>query len=439
MTAFIAPRRLVGRGSQRKSAKSKSATSKSATSKSGQSTARRTTSSSRAVPWSSTPMLLVLTVVVLNIVGVVMVLSASSVSSLTDYGSPWYFFLRQLMWTLVGIVAFVVGIRIDYRVLRKFVRPLLIVSAVLLVAVLIPGVGVHVSGSRRWIGAGFLRFQPSELAKLALLLYAADLASRRAREVFDWRRVLKPVLVVLGGFVLLVMRQPDMGSAIVLGMVTVSVLVASGVRPKHLAAVGVAGVSLMTLLAYAEPYRRARMLTFLHPFSDRTDEGYQIAQSLIAIGSGGWTGVGLGASRAKWNFLPNAHTDFIFAIIAEELGLLGGLLVLAMFGVFAVLGIRTAARAADRFGALLAVGITTWVVGQAIINVGAVCGLLPITGIPLPFISFGGTALVTTMFGVGVLANIARHGERASARATAKASAKAGAKAGARTTERASA
>ncbi|HEX5587564.1 MAG TPA: putative lipid II flippase FtsW [Acidimicrobiia bacterium] len=415
MTAFLAPRRLVGRG--HKAARRTSA---------GRAKTRASSSTSF---WSSTPMLLVLTVGVLNIVGVVMVLSASSVSSLTDYGSPWYFFLRQLMWTLVGIVAFVIGIRLDYRVLRRLVRPLLIVSAVLLVAVLIPGVGVHVSGSRRWIGAGFLRFQPSELAKLALLLYAADLASRRAREVGDWRRVLKPVLVVLGGFVVLVMRQPDMGSAIVLAMVTMSVLIASGVRAKHLAVVGVAGASLMTLLAYAEPYRRARMLTFLHPFSDRTDQGYQIAQSLIAIGSGGWTGVGLGASRAKWNFLPNAHTDFIFAIIAEELGLLGGILVLALFAVFAVLGIRTAARAADRFGALLAVGITTWVVGQAVINVGAVCGLLPITGIPLPFISFGGTALVTTMFGVGVLVNIARRGERAStsARPSRPTSARAGA------------
>jgi len=192
------------------------------------------------------------------------------------------------------------------------------------------------------------------------------------------------------------------------------VLIAAGVRPLHLATAGAFGAAIVTALAFAEPYRRARMLTFLHPFTDRTDQGYQIAQSLIAIGSGGWTGVGLGASRAKWNFLPNAHTDFIFAIIAEELGLLGGLLVLAMFGVFAVLGVRTAARAADRFGALLAIGITVWVVGQAVINVGAVCGMLPITGIPLPFISFGGTALVTTMFGVGVLANIARHGKTTS-------------------------
>jgi cell division protein FtsW len=378
-------------------------------------TRRPPSTAGKASVWSSTPLLLTVTVAVLNIVGIVMVLSASSVASLTDYGSPWHFFLRQLMWTLLGVVAFVVGIRFDHRKLRTLVRPLLIVSAVLLVIVLVPGLGVEVSGSRRWIGAGFLRFQPSELAKLALLLYVADLASRRAREIADWRRVVKPVIVVLGGFGLLVMRQPDLGSALVLAMITAAILVAARTRRRHLAVIGIGGVSIVTLLAFAEPYRRARMLTFLHPFSDRTSEGYQIAQSLIAIGSGGWTGVGLGASRAKWNFLPNAHTDFIFAIIAEELGLLGGLLVLAMFAVFAVLGIRTAARASDRFGALLAVGITTWVVGQALINVGAVCGLLPITGIPLPFVSFGGTALVTTMLAVGILANIARRGQQATA------------------------
>ena len=371
------------------------------------------TAGSRTSLWSSTAFLVVLTVAVLNIVGVVMVLSASSVSSLTDYGSPWYFSSRQLLWTVVGLLAFVVGIRLDYRSLRRLVRPLLVVSTALLFVVLLPGVGVHVSGSQRWIGYGFFRFQPSELAKLAILLYAADLASRRAREVKDWRRVLKPIGVVLLVFGALVMKEPDLGSALVIAMVAVSVLIASGIRARHLAFVGAAGASIVTLLAFAEPYRRARMLTFLHPFSDRTDEGYQIAQSLLAIGSGGWTGVGLGASRAKWNFLPNAHTDFIFAIIAEELGLLGGMLVLALFVVFAVLGIRTAGHAPDRFGALLAVGITTWVVGQAVINISAVCGLLPITGIPLPFISFGGTALVTTMFAVGVLANVARQGERA--------------------------
>jgi cell division protein FtsW len=357
---------------------------------------------------SSTAMLLATTVAVLNLVGVVMVLSASSVASLYDYGSPWYFFMRQVLWTALGAVAFVVALRFDYHRLRRFVKPLLIVSGVLLVAVLIPGIGVYVAGSRRWLGSGMFRFQPTELAKLALLLYAADLASRRAREIGDWRRVVKPIVIVLVVFGFLVLKEPDLGSALVLALIVATILVAAGTRPKHLAALAVCGVSAVTVLALAEPYRRARLLTFLHPFADQTNAGYQISQSLIAIGSGGWTGVGLGAGRAKWNFLPNAHTDFIFAIIGEELGLLGGLLVLALFVAFAALGIRVALRAPDRFGALLACGITTGIVGQAVINIGAVVGLLPITGIPLPFVSFGGTALVTTMFAAGVLANVAR-------------------------------
>jgi cell division protein FtsW len=337
-----------------------------------------------------------------------MVLSASSVASLTDYGSPWYFFLRQLLWTVIGIVAFAVAIGFDYRKLRRFVRPLLVLSGILLVVVLVPGIGVYVAGSRRWIGAGMFRFQPTELAKLALLLYAADLATRRGREIADWHRVVKPLVVVLGVVAFLVMREPDLGSALVLALIATAILAAAGTRPKHLAVLGGVGLSLVSLLAIIEPYRRARLLTFLHPFADHTNAGYQISQSLIAIGSGGWTGVGLGAGRAKWNFLPNAHTDFIFAIIAEELGLLGGLLVLALFVVFGLLGIRVASRAPDRFGALLAVGITMAIVGQAVINLGAVVGLLPITGIPLPFVSFGGTALVTTMFAAGILCNIAR-------------------------------
>ena len=296
------------------------------------------------------------TVAVLNVVGVVMVLSASSVASLTDYGSPWYFFLRQLMWTVFGLVAFVFAVRFDYRRWRGLVRPLLVVSVVLLVVVLVPGIGIYVSGSRRWLGAGFLRFQPSEIAKLALLLYAADLVSRRAGELHDWRRVLRPVVLVLAGFALLVMKEPDLGSAMVLALVVLAVLVAGGVRKRHLAIVGAAGITAVTFLAMVEPYRRARMLTFLHPFADSSNAGYQISQSLIALGSGGLTGVGLGAGRAKWNFLPNAHTDFIFAIIGEELGLIGCFLVMGLFVAFGVLGhARRAARArplrcADRGG-----------------------------------------------------------------------------------------
>jgi len=369
---------------------------------------KRRTAANVTVRSSSTAMLLAITVAVLNLVGVVMVLSASSVASLTDYGSPWYFFLRQLLWTVIGVIAFVVAIRLDYHRLRRIVRPLLVATSALLVAVLVPGIGVYVAGSRRWIGTGMFRFQPTELAKIALLLYAADLASRRARGIGDWRRVVKPVVLVLAFFGLLVMREPDLGSALVLALIVATILAAAGTRPKHLGALALLGASAVTFLAIAEPYRRARLLTFLHPFADSTNAGYQISQSLIAIGSGGWTGVGLGAGRAKWNFLPNAHTDFIFAIIGEELGLIGCLLVIGLFGAFAVLGVRVALRAPDRFGALLAAGITMGIVGQAIVNIGAVVGLLPITGIPLPFVSFGGTALVTTMFAAGMLGNVAR-------------------------------
>jgi cell division protein FtsW len=353
-------------------------------------------------------LLLVATVGVLNVVGGVMVLSASSVSSLTDYGSAWYFFERQVAWIVVAAIAFMVAARIDYHAWRKAVRPLLVISLVLLVAVLVPGIGVEVAGSRRWLGTGMLRFQPTEIAKLALLVYAADLLARRSKDLHDWRRVLRPVLIVLAVICVLVLREPDLDSTIVLGLIAFAVLAAGGVRLRHLTLVGGTAVVAGTALALAEPYRRARVFAFLHPTSNASSAGYQISQSLIALGSGGWTGVGLGAGRAKWLFLPNAHTDFIFAIIGEELGLVGCLLVVGLFVAFAVLGTRTAFRAPDRFGMLLAAGITAWVVGQAAINIGAVIGLLPVSGIPLPFISFGGSALVFTMVAAGILGNVAR-------------------------------
>jgi cell division protein FtsW len=278
----------------------------------------------------------------------------------------------------------------------------------LLVAVLIPGIGVEVAGSRRWLGSGILRFQPTEIAKLAVLIFAADVVSRRAKELHDWRRVLRPVLVVVVVFGVLVLREPDLDSTVVLALIAFTVLIVGGVRLRHLAVVGSAAAVVGALLALSEPYRRARMFAFLHPSAEASSAGYQISQSLIAIGSGGWTGVGLGAGRAKWMFLPNAHTDFIFAIIGEELGLVGCMLVVGLFVAFAVLGTRAALRAPDRFGTLLAAGVTAWVVGQAAINIGAVIGLLPVSGIPLPFVSFGGTALVFTMTAAGILGNVAR-------------------------------
>jgi cell division protein FtsW len=356
----------------------------------------------------STYVLLLATVGVLNIVGVVMVLSASSVASLTNYGSAWYFFERQVLWTLLGMLVFAVTARIDYHAWRRWVVPMLVVSVGLLVLVLVPGIGVYVAGSRRWLGSGSWRFQPTEPAKLALLIFAADVLTRRAREVHDWRRVVRPVLLVFGLIAVLVMRQPDMDSTIVLALIVGTVLVVGGVRFRHLAVLGGAGFSLAALAAVIEPYRRARVFSYLHPWSDAGNTGYQLSQSLIALGSGGWTGVGLGAGRAKWLFLPNAHTDFIFAIIGEEVGLIGCLLVVGLFAAFGVLGTRIALRAPDHFGTLLAAGVTVWVVGQAVINIGGVVGLLPVSGIPLPFVSFGGSALVFTMAAAGLLGSVAR-------------------------------
>jgi cell division protein FtsW len=356
----------------------------------------------------SSYLLLLATVGVLNVIGIVMVLSASSVLSLTSYGSAWYFFQRQLVWTVLGVIGFAVALGFDYHRWQRLIRPLLLVSAGLLLAVLVPGVGSYVAGSRRWLGVGAWRFQPSELAKLAVILFVADLLTRREHQLWDWRASLRPAVLVVTGYGALVALEPDLDSALLLGIIAGAVLVAGGVRAKHLLAIGGSGLALATVLAVAAPYRRARVLTFLHPTVDASNTGYQITQSLIAMGSGGLDGVGLGAGRAKWLFLPNAHTDFIFAVIGEELGLIGTVIVLGLFVAFAVLGIRTALRAPDRFGMLVAAGITVWVVAQAAINIGGVVGLLPVSGIPLPFVSFGGSALVFTMVAAGILGNVAR-------------------------------
>jgi cell division protein FtsW len=356
--------------------------------------------------------LLVTTVAVLNLVGIVMVLSASSVNSLDSYGSAWYFFRRQVIWSVLGVGAFVVATRVDYRAWRRLAIPLLVVSGVLLVVVLLPGIGIKVSGSRRWLGVGLWRFQPSEIAKLALLLFSADVLTRRQRHVHDWRKVLRPVLLVFAAIGVLVFLEPDMDSTMVLALIVATVLIAGGIRARHLVTLAVSGAVAAAALAMAAPYRRARMFTYLDPSQDPSNTGYQITQSLIALGSGGLTGVGLGAGRSKWLFLPNAHTDFIFAVIGEELGLIGCALVVALFAGFAVLGTRAALRAPDRFGSLVAAGITAWVVGQALINIGAVVGLLPVSGIPLPFVSFGGSALLFTMTAAGILGNIARQERR---------------------------
>jgi len=363
---------------------------------------------SRGQRTQGTFLLLVALVAVLNMIGLVMILSASSVEALRDHGSSWLYFNRQLIWVGGGAVVFLVSTRIDFRVWRRLAVPLLALSGVLLFLVLIPGVGISVYGSSRWLGFGQLRMQPSELAKLALLIFSADLLARRAGRIADTRLTLRPVLAVLGVVVLLLMKQPDLGTTLVTGSIVFAVLFVAGiplVPMTTVAAVGAAGVLFLSLSA---DYRRARVTAFLDPWADPLNTGYQSLQSMVGLASGGIFGLGLGASRAKWGFLPNAHTDFIFAIIGEELGLLGAALVVGLFCALGWVGVRIALRAPDRFGMLMAAGITTWFMVQAFVNIGAVIAVLPITGVPLPFVSFGGSSLLVSMAAAGMLANIAR-------------------------------
>ena len=371
---------------------------------------KETSSNARSDDEARTPAAPLIAVVgVLNLVGLMMVLSASNVAALRYYGSSWVFFQRQLAWVAIGTVGLVIAARVDYRRWRPLAGPMLAVSVFLLVLVLIPGVGINVNGSSRWLGAGFARMQPSELAKLAMLLFLADVLARR-RERRDLTLPMKPVLVVAGGLSILVMKQPDMGTTLALGTITLTLLFLVGTPMRTMASVLGGAVVLAFVVGMAEPYRRARLLSFTDPFADGQNAGYQVVQSLVGLGTGQVTGVGLGSSRAKWGFLPNAHTDFIFAVIGEELGLIGTVLVVAFFAFFAVLAVRAAMRAPDMFGMLLAGGITAWIVGQGFINVATVCGILPVTGVPLPFVSLGGSSTVIAMLAVGILVNVARQG-----------------------------
>jgi cell division protein FtsW len=276
-------------------------------------------------------------------------------------------------------------------------------------------VGVGANGATRWLGAGSLRFQPSELAKLAMIVWAAHWLAdpKRHAAVHDDPRVLRPVLMVVGTAAALLLLQPNLGTLIIATGAVAVVVYLSGASLLRLAGWGALGFGAAAVAALGASYRRARVLAFLDPWADPANTGYQTIQSLVGIASGGLTGVGLGASRAKWGFLPYAHTDFIFAIIAEELGLIGALTVLALFVALGLFGVRAALRAPDAFGMMLAAGITTWFVLQALVNVGAVVGLLPITGVPLPFVSYGGTSLVVNLVAMGVLLSIARQGRDA--------------------------
>ena len=345
-------------------------------------------------------------------VGLVMVLSASSVQAYEDYGSSFLFFLRQAAYAGVGAAGLWVASRMRYGAWRHLCLPFLAVTAGLLVLVLIPGVGRVAGGSARWIELGPVTIQPSEPAKLAVIAFAAALLAGRWQRLADPRQLALPLVPVVGSICVLILLQPDMGTAVIVVGTVGALAFAAGARLKHMF---VATLGLVTLgfgLIFIEGYRWARFLSFSDPWQDPQGSGYQAIQSLTALGSGGLFGLGLGAGRQKWDYLPNAHTDFIFSIIGEELGLIGALLVLALFGLLVYAGARVALHAPDTFGRLLAAGITGWFAVQALTNLGAVTGLLPITGVPLPFVSFGGSALVFSLVAVGILISISRSSGR---------------------------
>ncbi len=347
----------------------------------------------------------------LNLVGLMMVLTASSVSAFDTYGSSWHIARLQFLWVMAGAVICFGVSRVDYRRWRKLAVPMLVVCVSLLVLVLVPGVGVKVNGARRWFALGPLHLQPSELAKIALVLFLANLLDRRVRRMDDWRVTVRPTLAVFSVIAVLLMLEPNLGTTLVMGIVVLAMLFAAGAPVRPLAIVAISGGAVASLLAVAAPYRMARVMAFLDPWATYETSGYQNIQSLVGVASGGLTGAGIGGSRAKWGFLPEAHTDFIFAVIGEEFGLIGALVVVGLFAALCIVGVRIVILAPDRFGSLVAAGITVWFGAQAFVNIGAVLGMLPITGLPLPFVSYGGTALVVSMASAGILLNVARQAQ----------------------------
>jgi cell division protein FtsW len=349
---------------------------------------------------------LVVPVIMLLIVGLGAMLSAASVVSFRETGDSLYYIKRQVAWVGLGIVALVVFTRIPYRLYRRFALPIFLVGVAGLVATMVFG-DVR-GGARRWIEVGPLTIQASEFAKVATVIVLAAVLAKKDRLLGSLGHFLLPVAAILGAVSVLLLLQPDFGTALLIVAAAFAMLFTSAAPLGFV--VGFAGIAsvLGTAAAFAMDYRRERITGFLDPFADPLGTGHQAVQSLVALGTGGWFGVGLGASRARWSFLPNAHTDFIFAIIGEETGLIGAGLVIVLFAFFAGVGIRIALTAPDMFGRLLAVGIVAWLSFQALINVGGVVAVLPITGVPLPFVSSGGNAMIVSLAAVGILVNISR-------------------------------
>ncbi|HTC23616.1 MAG TPA: putative lipid II flippase FtsW [Gemmatimonadales bacterium] len=355
--------------------------------------------------------LLLFTTVLLCGAGLVMVTSASVAFAYTQHQSAFYYAERQAVWMVIGFVALFVLSRIDYHRLRPLAPAGAAVAGLLMILVLVPHLGVTVNGARRWFDAGPLgTFQPSELGKLAFAVFIAHWIDRHAQQIGDFQKTFVPFAAMLAGVLVLLMLERDLGTSMVMVGIFVSAYWACGGRIRHMVLlVAALGLGFVALTMF-ESYRMARLTAFLNPFADPLGAGFQATQSIYGLASGGWFGVGIGHSIEKYGWLPEAHTDFIFAIVGEETGLVGTTLVMLGFLFFGLRGYRAALRAPDRFGVGLAAAITTWICFEALLNMATVTNTLPITGVPLPFFSYGGTAVATTLAAVGVLLSIARSG-----------------------------
>ena len=342
-------------------------------------------------------------------IGLVMIFSASSATAYADFHDSAHYLKRQSIWLIVGLGAAFAAYRCDYRKLKAIAPYAVGFTVLALIVTLIPHIGSSAGGARRWLGAGPISFQPSEFAKLALVLYLATALANWGERVRSLSRGVWPILVVTLALALPVLLEPDMGTASLLIFTAFTMLFVAGARVEHLVLVVLAMLPAVAITVGSSSYKRARILAFLDPWKDAQNTGFHIVQSLLALGSGGALGLGLGASRQKFFYLPEQYTDFIFAIIGEELGLLGAICVVTLFVIFAYRAVRIALGAPDRFGFFLAIGCTCIIIIQAFINIGVVTSSWPVTGVPLPFVSFGGTSLVVSMVAAALIINVGRH------------------------------
>ncbi|MFH1094484.1 MAG: putative lipid II flippase FtsW [Candidatus Omnitrophota bacterium] len=346
--------------------------------------------------------------IILVCIGIVMIYSTSAIYALENQGDSAYYLKRHLFYVLIGIFCVFFVMKADYHYFRKIAKPLLLISFFLLVLLLIPGISRQVGGARRWFRFGSISFQPSELAKFAMIIYAADFLSRKKDVITSFLKGFLPIMLVMGSVCLLIIVQPDLGTVVAIVSISLLMFFVAGVKLAHILSFVLGSLPVLYILILSVPYRRNRILSFLDPWSDPQGTGFQIIQSLVALGSGGFSGLGLGHGRQKLLYLPAAYTDFIFSIIGEELGFIGTASIIMLLIFFLLQATKISLKAKDSFGQFLSFGLLSCLIIEAIVNMGVAISILPTKGLPFPFISYGGTSLVFNMIYVGLILNVGR-------------------------------